>query len=277
MKYIAIMLVAVTACLVVGFGLALLLERILSRRWSAVQRVALSALLGILAFAGVTALYLGRYYHASQRAIDALGGSPTVRVTQTGDGSLFDGPGASTLLVFLPGAKVESSAYAPLMSSLADGGIDCFLVDPPANVAFLAGGAIDRTLGGYRYDHLILAGHSLGGVMASSYASSHPQQVDGLALLASYTTKELDDSVRVCTIYGSDDGVFDLAAYKDSLVLLPPNSQEVCIPGGNHANFGDYGSQDGDQPGTIGREEQQDIAKSAILDLAQAIAEADAA
>jgi hypothetical protein len=40
----------------------------------------------------------------------------------------------------------------------------------------------------------------------------------------------------------------------------------VIIPGGNHAQFGDYGEQRGDPPATIGRGEQQDIAVGAILD-----------
>jgi hypothetical protein len=38
--------------------------------------------------------------------------------------------------------------------------------------------------------------------------------------------------------------------------LLPPDAAFVPIEGGNHAQFGSYGPQPGDNPATISAEEQ---------------------
>ena len=40
----------------------------------------------------------------------------------------------------------------------------------------------------------------------------------------------------------------------------------LVIAGGNHAQFGNYGPQDGDPPADISAQEQQQIAIGAILD-----------
>jgi hypothetical protein len=39
--------------------------------------------------------------------------------------------------------------------------------------------------------------------------------------------------------------------------LLPADTVWIAIQGGDHAQFGWYGPQSGDNPATIGREEQQ--------------------
>ncbi|EMR73979.1 hypothetical protein MCGE09_00658, partial [Thaumarchaeota archaeon SCGC AB-539-E09] len=50
-----------------------------------------------------------------------------------------------------------------------------------------------------------------------------------------------------------------------SLPLLPFETEIVLIEGGNHAQFGEYGAQNGDGIATIGSEEQQKIVIEAIL------------
>jgi hypothetical protein len=42
-----------------------------------------------------------------------------------------------------------------------------------------------------------------------------------------------------------------------SRALLPADTTWVVIEGGNHAQFGDYGSQPGDNPATISAADQQ--------------------
>jgi hypothetical protein len=49
--------------------------------------------------------------------------------------------------------------------------------------------------------------------------------------------------------------------------LLPPSTVRVEIAGGNHAQFGWYGDQDGDKPATITRETQQDLVVTATVQL----------
>lgn len=58
-----------------------------------------------------------------------------VAVTPADYGYLFDGPGTEDLLIFYPGAKVEETAYAPLLRQLADGGMDVALVKMPLLLA----------------------------------------------------------------------------------------------------------------------------------------------
>ena len=45
---------------------------------------------------------------------------------------------------------------------------------------------------------------------------------------------------------------------------MPTNYTEICIEGGNHAQFGNYGVQKGDGTASISRKEQQNQTVEAI-------------
>jgi len=51
--------------------------------------------------------------------------------------------------------------------------------------------------------------------------------------------------------------------------MLPPTTVYVEISGGNHAQFGYYGDQSGDNPATITREAQQSETLNATVELLQ--------
>ena len=92
-----------------------------------------------------------------------------------------------------------------------------------------------------------IGGHSLGGAMAASYAAKHTDELDGLVLLAAYSTADLTDSgLRVYAAYGSEDGVLNREKYEADRINLPQNTTETVIDGGCHAGFGSYGAQKGD-------------------------------
>ena len=94
---------------------------------------------------------------------------------------------------------------------------------------------------------LDIAGHSLGGAMAANYAATHSEDYGGLILLAAYSTKNLTQtSLRVLSIYGSEDGVLNRESYEKNWANLPADATEVILEGGCHAQFGGYGPQDGD-------------------------------
>ena len=68
------------------------------------------------------------------------------------------------------------------------------------------------------------------------------------------------------SVYGSEDGVLDMEKYEEAKDLLPEEHTEVIIAGGNHAQFGNYGEQDGDGIATISADEQQDATTNAIIE-----------
>lgn len=227
-------------------------------------------------FAGVVLLiiafcYVSDYYHSDEGVQEYLKGKGAVAITEVSDGLYLDGPGEYTAMIFYPGAKVEYTAYLPLLSDLAEQGIDCFLIKMPCNLAFLGQNKAEKIMDSYEYDHWYLSGHSLGGAMAASYASGHLKSLDGLALLAAYPTKSLEsDSFSVLSIYGSKDGVLNMEKVEEGRKLMPADYTEICIENGNHAQFGNYGEQKGDNTADISREEQQRQTVDAILQMIEA-------
>ena len=246
----------------------------LERHPMALKHRARTVVIGIVVLLAVLvalcAWYVSDYHHAVD-VDSALASSDAVQVQPVQQGWLFDGPGEQDALVFYPGAKVEASAYAPLMNDLAQRGIDCFLVEMPFNLAFLdmnaASSILDNPVYG-GYGRWYLAGHSLGGAMAANYAADHPEQLSGLILLAAYPTKSLQTAgFPVLSIYGSNDGVVNRSRIEAGRSLMPPVYQELVIEGGNHAQFGSYGAQDGDGEASIFPEEQRAQTADAITDL----------
>lgn len=213
-----------------------------------------------------TVIYAYNYYHAI--GIEAyITSSDKVAVTQTDDGYFFDGPGTENALIFYPGGKVDEKAYAPLLSSLAEQGVDCFLLQMPLHLAIFDGNKAEDIVSEYDYERYYLAGHSLGGVMASSYSASHKDGVSGLFMLGAYTISNLKDAqFPIVFIYGSNDDVMNKRLFDKRDSFVPSSCEIVVIDGGNHAQFGSYGNQNRDGSATIPAEEQWKITVDTILE-----------
>lgn len=206
--------------------------------------------------------YVFDYYKADEITSDYLGQSnhsqldEDIDVKITDDYILFDGKGEDTALIFYPGAKVESEAYAPLLSFVASGMTDVYLLKTPMHLAILdidQADEIDTSL----YKHVYVAGHSMGGVVASIYASKNLDKLDGLILLAAYPTKSLKkDGFRVLSIVGDKDGGYDKGKWESYDKNMPDDYHFIMINGGNRANYAYYGDQEGDGKAEIPREEQ---------------------
>lgn len=231
------------------------------------KRVILIIIIIIVVLLAAMMIYLGRYYHADADAIEALDSDEQVTVTEISEGYLFDGPGEDAAVVFYPGGKVEEESYAPLLQQLAAQGIDAFLLEMPFRLAVFDMDAADDVVGDYDYDQWVMAGHSLGGVAAASYASEHADEVDGLVLLASYPTEEISEQTKMLSIYGSEDQVLNMESYDESRNLWSAQTEEVVIEGGNHAQYGNYGEQKGDGEATVSAEEQQEETVQQILEM----------
>lgn len=212
--------------------------------------------------------YLNDYYKSEEIVNDYLKSSNSVNVKEEDNYYLFDGYGTNNAIIFYQGGKVENISYAPLLYKIAETGVDCFLIKMPFNLAILDTNKASSVIynSKYNYENWYIAGHSLGGVVASMYANSHEEKIDGLILLAAYPNSKLNDSLRLLSIYGTKDGVLNLEKYNDSKKYWSNNVTEFIIEGGNHANFGYYGKQSGDNESTISKEEQQEITIQKIIE-----------
>lgn len=160
-------------------------------------------------------------------------------------------------LVFYPGGKVEAIAYLPLLFQLSEQGITCVLTEMPFNLAVFDTKAADKVYQAYpEIDQWFLAGHSLGGAMASSYVEKNADKLEGLILMGAYPINDAD--ISTLAIYGTEDVQLDLTK-------LESTANQLEIWGGNHAYFGNYGEQEGDGVASISREEQQSIAVKTII------------
>lgn len=220
----------------------------------------------LLAVCIAFSVYVSDYYHADSATEDALVSDDTVTVTEQ-DGSWVFAPESPTAgLIFYPGGKVENTAYAPLLHNLAEDGTLCVLVKMPCNLAVLDMNAADGIPERFSdVSDWYIGGHSLGGAMAANYAAKHTDALDGLVLLAAYSTADLTDSgLRVYSTYGSEDGVLNRETYEADRTNLPQDTTEMVIDGGCHAGFGSYGAQKGDGTPTISAEEQQQQTADAL-------------
>ena len=263
MKYIVFGVLILLVCI----GAAVLVVKTIQRKrtLSRTVRALLCVLFSLCFLAVASAGYLAFYYHADPVAEQYLQDGDSVKVSETINGFLFDGPGTKTAMVFYPGAKVDAAAYAPLLHHLASRGIDAFLVRMPLHLAILAPDAAADLMIAYDYSEWILAGHSLGGVMASRFAAEHPDDVHGLVLLAAYPTQDIPQSTQMLSIYGSLDARMRQSAYNEAKMHWPQNAEEIVLDGGNHAQFGYYGMQKDDGIATMSAPDQQQRTVDAIV------------
>ncbi len=239
-----------------------------TQKKSAAKRIGSAVFIVFAVLFALFFFYTENYYHADRTAVMMLRTDDLAVVTSSQTGLLFDGPGTDALLIFYPGAKVQETAYAPLLRQIAEDGMDVFLVRMPFRLAFFGGNKADEALQETTdYAKVYIGGHSLGGAMAADYAADHPGGLAGVILLAAYSTKELPDSLPVLSVYGTEDGVLNRGNYDKYLGNLQ-NLREIVIEGGNHAQFGSYGEQRGDGQAAIDPAMQWNKTAKAILEFA---------
>ena len=152
--------------------------------------------------------------------------------------------------------EARAEAYLPLLDRIRQTGVTCILVHMPFHMAIFDPGAAEDIFPQFpEIEHWYMAGHSMGGAMASQFASGHPDEIDGLILMGAYIYGDYPDE-NTLTVYGSlNQSVEDHIDYTENIVE---------IEGGNHAQFGNYGPQKGDAPAAISAQEQQEQTAEAV-------------
>jgi hypothetical protein len=203
-------------------------------------------------------------------ALSAMQSNTFVQVTE-GPWIVFEPTGnmVDTGLIIYPGGRVDPRSYAPIAQQLSAEGYLVAIVPMPFNLAVFGSGRASDIINGFpEVNKWVLAGHSLGGTMAARYSLQHPEKVKGLALWASYPAASDDlsqSSIPSASIYGTMDGLTSIEDIENSRQFLPPDTLWIPINGGNHAQFGWYGDQPGDNPANISRETQQKIISDTMI------------
>jgi pimeloyl-ACP methyl ester carboxylesterase len=205
-----------------------------------------------------------------QRALDALHSNSEVLVSES-DYIVFQPAEGmpETGLIFYPGGRVDYRSYAPALREIASQGYLVVLVPAPLNLMVFDPNAAEAVFPKYpQITHWAVGGHSLGGAMAANFLYAHPDAAEALVLWASYpaSSNGLSASgLRVLSVYGTLD-MGGLEPFDASRAVLPADTTWVIIQGGNHAQFGDYGFQPGDNAATISPADQQAQVVAATAD-----------
>ena len=210
-------------------------------------------------------------------AYEALESDPEVIVT-TKNWIVFEPvtSNKSVCFVIYPGGRVDFRSYSTLAHRIAAEGYLVVIVRMPLNLAVFGVNLASDVINSYsQISSWVVGGHSVGGTMAAQFAHENPSVIKGLVLWAAYPASGTDlskDNLLVTTIHGTNDGLVSSSQIEDSLKLLPVSTLRIEIVGGNHAQFGWYGDQGGDNAATITREQQQSQIFNATLQLLEAVA-----
>jgi len=231
--------------------------------------ISIALLAGLVIVSAAFAIWANDAYPADDAALQAL--TSDSKVTVTADNIItFQSADQqpTTGFIFYPGGRVDYRAYAPVLRMIAEGGYFVALVPVPLNMAFFDVDAATPVLEGHpEIETWAVGGHSLGGAMASVFAKDHLAELDAVIFFASYPA---DDSLKnadieVLSIYGTND-MAGMATFDEKKSLLAADTQYVILEGGNHAQFGSYGFQAGDNPATISAEEQWSQTAAATIE-----------
>lgn len=198
---------------------------------------------------------------AGPNALAALKSDSVVQVIDHGNYISFEPTGqkAPTAFLFYPGGHVDFRAYSPILHRIAEQGYLVILVRVKLNLAFFDIEAGAPVLKDYpQVANWVTGGHSLGGVASAYFAYNHPE-IKGIVFWASYPAdgRLKNSGIKMLSIYGTEDGGLDNGAKIEQYKAFEPaDTQFIVIQGGNHGQFGDYGTQPGDKVAMISAESQ---------------------
>lgn len=173
--------------------------------------------------------------------------------------------------IFYQGAKVQPEAYSYVGHQLAEDGHFFVIPQLPFNIALLDSNRGLDVIEEYPdITKWYLMGHSLGGSAASTIAEAN-EKIAGIIFLASYPIDAID--IPSLTVYGEIDGVLPVEDIEASTENLRDDATFHEIEDGNHANFGMYGEQKGDNSSPLTAKEQLDETLAVIREFVIEVSE----
>ncbi len=223
----------------------------------------------ILAALAAVVFVVSRPLTAESLALAAMTSGANLTVENTESHILFKpNTFGKTGLIFYPGARVAPEAYAVPLRTISEAGYLVYIMKMPLNFAVFNINAADSVIKSNPEIRWAIAGHSLGGAMACSYAKNKGN-VSRLIFWAAYCDKSFDFSsgkIPVTSVSGSEDGLATSEKVAATKMFAPPSTKYVEIKGMNHAQFGDYGEQSGDKPALISAEKATHTVVAATLE-----------
>jgi hypothetical protein len=245
-------------------------------------RIVFAVPLLVLAFLLVLSLAYARPFVATPAAIAALRSENGVRIADrptwyelipVREDPSGENIKPTTALMFTPGARIDSRAYAHVLRPLAEAGYLVVVLKAPFGFSLLDADRGTNVLDIHpEITTWVAGGHSVGGTTAATLAD-RDERVKGLVLFASYPADNVvRTDLKAVSISGTADGFTTLDDIEASKGKLPPNTSYVVINGAVHSSFGDYGDQSGDGTATIDRTAaQSEITKATLTLLASVV------
>lgn len=228
------------------------------KKW--IKNIIMSIFLIIVALYSVLVIYTMSSYYPEPEMNSYLVDVEGLDRVESNGSIVYEFQTYETHIVLVPGGKVIPVAYEYLAYNIAKEGYKVTIVKTPFQLAILNPYQANKYFEEDKEN--IIIGHSLGGVVASMNASK--EDYDALIIMGSYPIADVQD-VETVLLVGSEENLLDNQKYQEAQESLT-NGYEHIIEGGNHAYFGYYGEQKGDNDAILTNKEQQDYVIGFILD-----------
>ncbi len=190
--------------------------------------------------------------------------------------------------IFYPGGLVVPNSYLKWQDKLVQKRpqMRIVTVKMPSNLAVLNSNKGKRLFAAFSdTEKWYIGGHSLGGAMLGNLVANNPETFSAIFYLAAYPAndklKEFEGSIL--SIWGSEDGLVSDEDIEERKDLLPTpyemksftdfpdevrnKTMYYKMLGANHAQFGHYGEQDGDNTARLTTDEQQEAMRTLMIQL----------
>ena len=170
-----------------------------------------------------------------------------------------------TGIVFYAGANCDVRGYTPVWKAIAAEGY--LVVSPtlPFNFAIFNPNAADEVRAAYpEIEQWIIAGHSMGGAMAGTYADNNRDTLAGAIVFDSYppgSNSLADADLPILTFERARPDGTRSQKFVDNENLYPESVERILIPGAQHMYYGSFdgGSYKEEWEPGIEREAMQSI------------------